>query len=131
MKDLEDLAHSVCQKLELKYDAESVKYLEGFIERTKDQIPKEQWQGLINSCAAFLGQCIIENYGGQWERVENEYIAISFDEQNKAFPFAKVNKQFEHGLEDSVYAFFTAIPQIMDIPAKKKKVVADLVSVYP
>ena len=121
MKELENLAESVRKQLNLKYDADSVKFLEGFIERNKASFDKEESKGLINSLGSFLGQCIIENYGGQWQ-LDNETgsVAVVFDESNKAYPFAKVSKQFDNGLEDSVYFFYGAIPTVFKLDKKKK-----------
>ena len=121
MKELETLAETVRKQLNLKYDADSVKFIEGFIERNKGNFEKEEGKGLINSLGSFLGQCIIENYGGQWQ-LDNEtgFVAVAFDDKNKAYPFAKVSKQFENGLEDSVYSFYTVIPSIFKIGKKKK-----------
>ena len=121
MKELENLAESVRKQLNLKYDADSVKFIEGFIERNKGNFEKEESKGLINSLGSFLGQCIIENYGGQWQ-VDNDTgsVAVAFDDKNKAYPFAKVSKQFENGLEDSGSSFYTIIPSIFRIEKKKK-----------
>ncbi|MBS1639787.1 MAG: hypothetical protein JST94_02105 [Bacteroidetes bacterium] len=121
MKELENLAELVKTELSLKYDTDSVKFIEGFIERNKNSFDKEQSQGLINSLGSFLGQCIIENYGGQWQ-TDNEtgWIAVVFDNNNKAYPFAKVSKQFDNGLEDSVYSFYTGIPTVFKLYKKKK-----------
>lgn len=121
MKELETLAESVRTHLNLKYDADSVKFIEGFIERNKSNFDKEESKGLINSLGSFLGQCIIENYGGQWQP-DNEIgsVAIMFDDNNKAYPFSKVSKQFDNGLEDSVYSFYTAIPRIFKTGKRKK-----------
>ena len=120
MKELDDLAESVRTKLNLKYDANSVKFIKGFIERNKGSFEKEEYQGLINSLGSFLGKCIIENYGGQWELNENGSVAIAFDKNNKAYPFAKVSKQFENGLADSIYSFYGVIPTVFKLYKKKK-----------
>ena len=121
MKELDDLAESVRTKLNLKYDASSIKFIEGFIERNKGSFEKEEWQGLINSLGSFLGKCIIENYGGQWElNNETGSAAIAFDNNNKVYPFAKVSKQFENGLVDSIYSFFRVIPTVFKLDKKKK-----------
>jgi len=121
MKELEQLADSVKTQLKLKYNAESIKFLEGFIERNKANFNQEDAKGLINSIGSFLGQCIIENYGGHWERdSETGIVAVDFDDKNKAFPFAKVSKQFENGLEDSIYSFYTIIPTIFKLDKMKK-----------
>ena len=121
MKELENLAELVRKQLNLKYDADSIKFIEGFIERNKGNFEKEESKGLINSLGSFLGQCIIENYGGQWQ-LDNEAgsVAVVFDDKNKAYPFAKVSKQFENGLVDSVYSFYTIIPTIFKLEKKKK-----------
>ena len=115
MKEIGELADTVKRKFELNYDADSVKYLEDFIERCKTEFPKNKWGGLISSLGAFLGQCIIENYGGQWEKDEDGQVCVSFDKDNKVYPFAKVSKQFEYGLGDSIYSFFTVIPLVFKI----------------
>lgn len=121
MKELENLAESVRTQLNLKYDAASVKFIEGFIERNKGSFDKEESKGLINSLGSFLGQCIIKNYGGYWQP-DNETgsVAIVFDDNNKAYPFAKVSKQFENGLEDSVYSFYSIIPTVFKLDKKNK-----------
>lgn len=121
MKELENLAESVRTQLNLKYDAESVKFIEGFIERNKSSFSREESNGLINSLGSFVGQCIIENYGGQWQ-VDNDTgsVAVVFDDNNKAYPFAKVSKQFDNGLEDSVYSFYSVIPTVFKLDKKKK-----------
>jgi hypothetical protein len=121
MNELTELANEVKTSLGINFDEKGVKYLEGFIERTKSQIAKEEWGGLINSCGAFLGQSIIEQYGGEWSTEENGQISISFDENNKVFPFSKVSKQFDNGLEDSIYSFYSIIPKIFKLKPKKKK----------
>jgi hypothetical protein len=121
MKELDDLAESVRTKLNLKYDASSIKFIEGFIERNKVSFEKEEYQGLINSLGSFLGKCIIENYGGQWElNNETGAVAIAFDSNNKAYPFAKVSKQFENGLVDSIYSFYSVIPTVFKLDKKKR-----------
>jgi len=121
MKEIEDLANSVKTQLNLEYDESSVNYIKDFIERNKMQIDKEQWTGLINSMGAFLGQCIIENYGGNWEmEKDTQTICVAFDEKNKVYPFAKTSKQFENGLEDSIYSMYISIPLVFKIALKKR-----------
>ncbi len=121
MQELTNLAEKVKTELDLMYDAGSVQYLEQFIERQKTRFSEEESKGLINSCGAFLGQCIIENYGGKWVFDENGQVAISFDTKNMVYPFAKVSKQFANGLEDSIYSMYTIIPTVFKLPPKTKK----------
>lgn len=121
MQELTDLADKVKESFNIKFDNEGVKFIEGFIERNKTQIAKEEWVGLINSCGAFLGQSVIENYGGRWVRDENGQVAVAFDEKNKVYPFSKVTKQFDNGLEDSIHSMFSIIPTVFKLQSKTKK----------
>jgi hypothetical protein len=121
MTELKKLAETVRTALKLEYDVASVKFMEGFIERNKLEIPEAEWDGLINSCGAFLGQCVIENYGGEWKRDEDGHTGVSFDDRNWVFPFAKVSKQFENGLGDSIYSFYTLIPVVFKVKLKARK----------
>jgi hypothetical protein len=121
MEELTSLADKLKTMLKINYDSDGVKFVEGFIERNKKEIPKEEWYGLINYCGAFLGQCIIENYGGQWTKDENGHIAVAFDENNRVHPFSKVSKQFNNGLGDSIHSMYTVIPAIFKLEPKTKK----------
>ncbi|WP_299123232.1 hypothetical protein [uncultured Tenacibaculum sp.] len=119
MERVKKLAEDTRQQLKLKYDSKSIKFLEGFIERVKKNFGKEEREGLITSCGAFLGETIIKNYGGEWGKDSNGVTCVKFDNKNVAYPFAKVEKQFENGLEDSVYSFFSVIPSVFEIKKKK------------
>lgn len=121
LQELEKLAASVKTQLKIPYSAEGVKFLEGFIERNKQEIPREEWSGLMNACAAFLGQCLIEQYGGRWALDAQQNVGVAFDQNNWAYPFAKVSKQFENGLEDSIDSFFQVLPLVMKLPPKPRK----------
>jgi hypothetical protein len=116
MKELEDLAETVRSQLNLDYDAKSMKFIEGFIERQRNNFDSEQRTGLINSIGSFVGQCIIKNYGGHWQvDQDTQAVCVALDGKNKIFPFAKTSRQFENGLEDSVYSFYTIIPTLFKI----------------
>jgi hypothetical protein len=121
MKEIEELADTVKVQLNLEYNEASVEFVEGFIERNKLQIEKENWDGLINSLGAFLGQCIIENYGGKWEfDEETQATCVAFDNKNKVYPFAKVSKQFENGLAESISSLYRNIPIVFKLLPNKK-----------
>ena len=116
MKELEDLAEKVKSQLNLDYDTNSVKFVEEFIERQRNNFDSEQRKGLVNSIGSFVGQCIIKNYGGHWQLDQDtQTVCVALDDKNKIFPFAKTAKQFENGLEDSVYSFYTVIPAVFKI----------------
>jgi len=116
MKELDDLAEKVKSQLNLDYDTNSVKFVEEFIERQRNNFDSEQRKGLVNSIGSFVGQCIIKNYGGHWQLDQDtQTVCVALDDKNKIFPFAKTAKQFENGLEDSVYSFYTIIPAVFKI----------------
>ena len=93
------------------YDAQSVAWLDGYIERqrARDEITQEMVDGLVNVFGSYIGECIINCYGGHWQNVDGQW-RVSFDSANAAYPFAKVRKQFQNGSEDSVKSYFEMIP---------------------
>lgn len=93
------------------FNEPSVEWVDGFIERqrAREGIGPEFVDRLVNILGCFLGECIIRCYGGRWARGDDGW-RVEFNEENAAYPFAKVGKQFANGSEDSVYSFFTAIP---------------------
>lgn len=116
MKELDDLAEKVKNQLNLDYDSKSVKFIEEFIERQRNSFDSTQREGLVNSIGSFIGQCIIKNYGGHWQvDKDTKAVCVALNEKNKIFPFAKTAKQFENGLEDSVYSFYSIIPTVFKI----------------
>ncbi len=59
---------------------------------------------------SFLGECIIHCHGGEWRQDQFGW-GIHFDDGNAAYPFAKVRKQFDNGIEgsDSILGFFSSV----------------------
>ena len=95
------------------YNAESVAWLDGFIERQRARpgFDEEAARGLTQTLGSFLGECVIRCYGGEWREQEGTW-AVAFDGGNAVFPFNKVRKQFDNGAEDSVGSWFETIPII-------------------
>ena len=100
--------------VELGYDAASVEWVDGFIERQRVRLQGDEARGLINVIGAFVGECVVANYGGSWRADEGGAWGVYFDDGNAAFPFAKVRKQFDNGREggDSVHSFYSTIPYL-------------------
>ena len=57
--------------VQLTLDSESVKWLDGYIERIRPGMDQSQIRGLSNTIGAFLGECIIANYGGSWRQADD------------------------------------------------------------
>ena len=103
------------------YDARSVAWLDGYIERqrARSDHTQELVDGLVNVFGSYLGECIKNNYGGYWENEAGQW-RVSFNSDNAAYPFAKVRKQLQNGPEDSIMSFFEAIPVIFESATTKK-----------
>ena len=96
------------------YNAESVRWLDGFIERqrVRPEFAGEEAAGRMSqTLGSFLGECVIRCYGGEWREVDGSW-AVCFDGDNAAFPFNKVRKQFANGAGDGVLGWFESIPLI-------------------
>src|SRR5450432_1745102 len=94
------------------FNRESVECVERFIEneRKRRQIPPDEVAKLAALFGAYLGEAVIHNYGGHWREHSGNW-GVFFDDSNAVFPFTKVLKQFENGLEggDSILSFFDIV----------------------
>jgi hypothetical protein len=101
--------------IDFGYTVESVAWLDGYVERqrVRPDMDDEFVDRLVSVLGSYLGECIIQCYGGQWMNSDGQW-CVCFDEGNCAFPFNKIRKQFENGAEagDSIASFFSTIPII-------------------
>ncbi len=100
--------------LAFDYDAASVEWLDGYIERQRENLAGNEAtvNRLVSVLGSYLGECIRRVYGGEWRRGE-QGIGVYFTETVAAFPFNKMQKQFANGSGDSVYSFFRVIPALL------------------
>jgi hypothetical protein len=97
------------------YNAESVAWLDGFIERQRvrpEFAGEEARERMSRTLGSFLGECIVRCHGGEWREVGGTWAVCFGGEENAAFPFNKVRKQFANGAEDSVLGWFETIPVV-------------------
>ena len=87
------------------FDDRSVAWVEGFIER---QRARGAADGLADVLGSYLGEAIISAAGGAWVRGPDGALGVRFDNGDIAYPFAKVDKQIERGLEggESILSFY-------------------------
>ena len=101
--------------IDLNKNRESIKYLSEFIAVNSNKFEPEEQEAWLNLIGAFLGQTIINIYGGKWIEIDtsNAY-ELNFESSNPCielhdgsvcFPFDRVQKQFEN-VEDSIYSYF-------------------------
>jgi hypothetical protein len=109
------------------YTHESVKWLEGYIERLREAGQFENAEAktkLISVFGSFVGECMLRCYGGTWKLHEGVW-CVTFRKGEMAFPFAKVTKQIDYGLGDGISSFFNVIPTILGdrapLPSTPKK----------
>lgn len=98
------------------YNRESVQWIEAFIERqrVRPEVKAEGQARMVQVLGSFLGECIIHTFGGEWREEEGNW-GVFFDSSNAVFPFSKVGKQFDNGVEsgDSILSFFDAIAVVI------------------
>lgn len=98
-----------CSKLDFGLNAESVAWVEGFIERqrTRPDFDGPLADRLTDVLGSFLGECLIETYGGRWELIDGRW-GVRLPNGIAAFPFSKVYKQLDEGLAggESIASFY-------------------------
>lgn len=92
------------------FDAGSVVWVEGFIERMRTQTGEDGVaDGVVAVIGSYLGEAIIAGAGsGQWNEDDAGNIGVAFANGDAVYPFAKVRKQFDQGLAEgeSIASFY-------------------------
>ena len=78
----------------LSYDEKSVAWLDDYIAGIRAALSRDITNSLIDVLGSFFGECIRHSFGGVWKQTEGGW-AISFDDNNAVFPFAKISKHFD------------------------------------
>jgi len=98
------------------YNRASVEWLDDYIERSRNTgcFTAGQVETLANNFARFLGECIRNTYGGEWQ-LRNGSWGVFFSDSSGALPYSKVRKQFNDGNSagESVLSFFDVLPLIL------------------
>src|SRR5882724_9796231 len=93
--------------VDLRYDYNSVRWLDDLIQSMRPNLKKEEYQHLATALGSYLGETIIATYGGAWDHFpEAHKWMIRLEENREVSPFEKVYAQFENGAEDSILKFF-------------------------
>src|SRR5262245_2349150 len=92
------------------YDAQSVGYLDTFIDRQgmSFRSSEKSIERIISLLGAFVGEAIIATYGGEWQQRENGIsVAVqSGGQMHFIQPFDKVHKRLINGKEENLRAYF-------------------------
>lgn len=99
-------------EIELRYDEESLVYLDGYIERNKSVLTKHE--GLVNLIGSFLGECLIASYDGEWVDDPKMGWGVKIANELTAFPFNKVKKRFKPDDQyNSIASFYRSTPAFL------------------
>jgi hypothetical protein len=106
------------------YKRASVEWLDDYIERARngEHFSAEQIESLVQGFSCFLGECIRNAYGGQWQQRDGSW-GIFFQDSSGAFPYNKVRKQFDDGgaAGQSILSFFDVLPLILSGELDRQK----------
>ena len=100
------------------YTPESLKWLDGFIERLRNGgmfAGTGGIDGYLNVFGSYLGEAVVHAVGGVWKRCDGD-LGVSLPEGNWAFPFIKVEKLLRGEDGQSLLGFYEAalaLPQLM------------------
>jgi hypothetical protein len=99
---------STLSERSIGFDEDSVAWVEGFIERQRESLDGEASRGLVNVLGSYLGQAIVIATGAAWDTDDSGNLGIAFANGDMAYPFAKVGKQLEQGLDggESILSFY-------------------------
>jgi hypothetical protein len=95
-------------RLSLDYDAASVEWLSGYIDRNREVLSEEMRYGWALAFGYILGESIIRVFGGHWDKDKqfgDEWIVVLPNGIGKANPIGKAFKQLENEF-DSIVSFF-------------------------
>jgi hypothetical protein len=100
--------------MDFGYDKKSVEWLEGHIERLRlsgaFQI-EETKNKLAEMHGSFLGESIIQCYGGDWT-LSNGFWGVQVNRYNLLRPIAIVRSQMDNGLKDGIGDYFRGIANL-------------------
>lgn len=118
---LHQAAEAVRQQLQVNaFDAAAVQRLADFIEAQRPSLKPEDRQGVITALGCFLGECMVQTFGGQWAAGPDGSTGVGIDGQHFFNPFYRIEQQLTHGLQESVAAFFASVPNRMAEKVQRK-----------
>ena len=97
------------EAVQLDYSAESVRWLDDYIERHRGELDASDKSLLQEKFGAYLGESIRHNFGGRWTRDSQGEWTIVFDEQRHASPFALIAEHLDH--HTALAQAFASLPE--------------------
>ena len=87
------------EEVQLDYSADSISWLDTYIEQHRDELDARDKSLLQEKFGAFLGESIRHNYGGRWVRDGSGGWKIVFQDDFQASPFELIGEHLDHHTE--------------------------------
>jgi hypothetical protein len=121
LASLRAAAEGVRQQLQVNaFDAAAVQRLSDFIEQQRPIVKDSEKQGVITALGCFLGQCLVDTYGGTWAQGPDKTTGVGINRAYFFNPFFRVSEQLAKGEAESVVKFFAGIPERLALKPVRK-----------
>ena len=84
------------EDIQLDYSADSVSWLDTYIEQHRAELDDGDKSVLQEKFGAFFGESIRHNFGGRWVKGSGDRWMIVFDEHHLASPFDIIGEHLDH-----------------------------------
>ena len=96
----------------LDFSADSISWLDTYINQHRNDLAEQDKHILREKFGAFVGETILKNYGGHWDKTDSDEWTIVFDNQLQTSPFEMVGEQLNN--EASLAHLYDRIPELFD-----------------
>ncbi len=84
------------EEVQLDYSADSVSWLDTYIEQHREELDERDKSLLQEKFGAYLGESIRHNYGGRWVKGSDGNWMVVFNEDHQASPFELIGEHLDH-----------------------------------
>ena len=105
------------EAVQLDFSADSISWLDTYINQHRNDISEQDKQILREMFGAFVGETILKNYGGHWDKTDSDEWMIVFDNHLQTSPFEMVGKQLNNS--ESLTHLYQRIPELFDRKASQ------------
>ena len=99
--------------VELSFDEEAVKWIDSFVNALHEGHDFAVISGLASGIGCYLGQCILETYGGKWVEVDGN-CCVRVNELLDVYPVHIVTNHLKEGQDSSIYTKFALVGVVRD-----------------
>lgn len=120
VSDLKSLAEALSIELQMAKiepicSESGLQEIEQFLE-SKSEAAQQQY---VPKIGAYVGECIIESYGGEWIEHQPGIWGIKLSDNNLLFPLGKVQKFVNDPTGDSFASMYGIIPIVFKLNKKR------------